>query len=313
MADWNDPAIRRTYLGGSDVAAMLGISPWKSPLALFMEKTGEIAPADLSDNEAVQWGIILEEPIAQAYQRKTGNTVRRWSKRLTHPVHDFIAAHLDRRIVGKPIILECKATSEYQAGAWGDEWTDQVPAHYRAQCLHYLLVTGAEEIHLAVLIGGNKHRTYCIRAADVADDIANLLQAELAFWARVQAKVPPNPESTADLLLLYPSPTKAGQLADDMDIQTAADLSACKQQMDQLAKLKALLETRLQASMADHESLDLPDGRSIATWKATSSRRIDTKALRAAHPDIASAFEVTSTSRRFVLKAKVLIEGEDDE
>ncbi len=65
-------AVRNQGIGSSDSAAVVGLSPYKSPLELWMEKTGRKAPDDLSDNEAVFWGSTLEPVIAQVYGEKTG-------------------------------------------------------------------------------------------------------------------------------------------------------------------------------------------------------------------------------------------------
>ncbi len=63
--------IRKTGLGGSDMASVLGLSPYKTRYELYLEKIGAIKPDDLQDNDLVQFGNIIEHTIADFYQHKT--------------------------------------------------------------------------------------------------------------------------------------------------------------------------------------------------------------------------------------------------
>ena len=63
---------RRKYIGGSDIAVVMGMSRWKTPLKLWLEKTGQAEPDDLSQVEAVQLGTELEEFVAQKFAKESG-------------------------------------------------------------------------------------------------------------------------------------------------------------------------------------------------------------------------------------------------
>jgi len=104
-------AIRKLGLGSSDAAVAVGLSPYKCPLSLWLEKTGRKEPEDISHKEAVLWGIELEPVLAQVYAKRTGYRVRRVNAVLQHPEHLFMLANLDREVVGHPDgpgILEIK-------------------------------------------------------------------------------------------------------------------------------------------------------------------------------------------------------------
>lgn len=85
--EWLD--VRKRGIGGSDAAAAVGISPWKSPLELWMEKTGrdgDIPKPDPNDEDSpLFWGSLLEPLVAELYSRRTGNKVRRVRSVLQHP------------------------------------------------------------------------------------------------------------------------------------------------------------------------------------------------------------------------------------
>src|ERR1700677_3162917 len=101
-------AARLTGIGGSDVAAALGLSRWKTPATLWAEKRGLIEPEDISGNVAVELGTRLEDVIADMYADRHETKVHRVNQTLRHPTYPFMLAHIDRRIVGERQGLECK-------------------------------------------------------------------------------------------------------------------------------------------------------------------------------------------------------------
>lgn len=192
----SDPEVRRTGLGGTDIARVLGLSRFGGPMDVFLEKRGQTAP--LIETEPMKWGKLLEEPIAQEYAQKSGRKVRRAASFLRHPAHEMFYANLDRwsLLGGTPKrVLECKTTSVFTADDFGEEHTDQVPADYLVQSMWYAYVTGTETTDLAVLIGGNKHRVYTIPRDE--DLIAEMEERGLAFWDDTQRGIPPEVDGSA--------------------------------------------------------------------------------------------------------------------
>jgi putative phage-type endonuclease len=90
--------IRQLGIGSSDAAPAIGLSPYKCPLSLWLEKTGRKEPEDLSEKEPVIWGTILEPILARVYAERTGRKVRRVNAVLQHPTHRFMLANLDREV-----------------------------------------------------------------------------------------------------------------------------------------------------------------------------------------------------------------------
>ena len=130
---------RKTFIGGSDIAAVMGMSKWKSPLQLWAEKTGRIEPDDLSGIEAVELGTELEDFVAKKFERKSSLKVRRAPKRYICKQFDFMSCQVDRLIEGTDFLLEVKTCSAWLAKDWEGE---EIPKDYILQVLWQLGITG---------------------------------------------------------------------------------------------------------------------------------------------------------------------------
>lgn len=290
-------AERRTGIGGSDVAPILGLSPWRTPLDVYMDKRGE-AP-ELEDSDPMLWGRLLEPVIRQRYADVTGLAVQTppMFRSATHP---FMIANVDG-IAGGRRILECK-TARTGAG-WGEEGTDEVPDHYALQAQHYMLVAGCAEADFAVLIGGSDFRVYHL---DADPDLhALLVERESEFWACVEAGTPPEPVTYSDAVARYGRSAAAGEVqasgeAIDAHTRLLALRAARKTLDEQEEEAKAVIFKAL----GDTGDTLVLDGRAIATWRlAKAARRLDTKALAVDHPDIFEQYSrIGDPSRRLLIK-----------
>jgi len=151
-------ADRATYLGGTDIAAILGLHPYKTPRIVYMEKKGLKAGPEL--NQAMLHGSNLELYVMQLYRLHTGKTLHK-SKLYRDKNIPFFAANPDYEIRGEPGLLECKTTNQFMAEEWGDE-EDAVPNQYNVQTQWQMAITGRMFVDLAVLIGGQQFRVYHI-------------------------------------------------------------------------------------------------------------------------------------------------------
>lgn len=292
--------VRLSGLGGSDAAAAVNLSRWKSPLRLYQEKLGEIEPDDLSDNEAVHFGNVLEDVVADEFSRRRGLKVQRDRRTLRHPDHTFMLAHIDRRVVGAREGLECKTASLRMCKEWGEEDSDEVPIEYLVQSSHYIAVTGFDAWNVAVLIAGNDFRMYRIERDE--ELIESLIARELDFWERVKTRIPPEPTTIEDAFSRWPQDSGKSISATG---EIAVDLASLKQlKTDEKSIEKSIEETglRIRNFMQDATTLLGPDGKAIATWKTQSASRIEPDALRANFPDIAKQCTKVSQSRVFRIK-----------
>lgn len=176
---------RKKYIGGSDIAAIMSQSRWKTPYRLWCEKTGKIEVPDLSNNPAVEMGTRLEQFVAELFAEKTGKQVRRQSKMYQHPDYPFMVAHVDRLITGSDELLECKTCSAYKL----EEWENKIPKEYVLQVIWYLGITGRKKGWIACLIGGQK---FDYKSIDFDEELFGLMVDKAkTFWKQVQNDVPP--------------------------------------------------------------------------------------------------------------------------
>lgn len=291
---------RRRGIGGSDVSAIAGLNKWKSPIGVYLDKTGQ-SPDEDSAGEAAYWGNVMEDIVAQEFSMRTGMRVRKCNSILQHPEHSFMLANVDRLIIGKKEGLECKTASEYLKGEWEDE---EIPASYLLQCQHYMAVTGYKAWHIAVLIGGNKFIHKKIERDD--ELIQYLIGIEKDFWENhVLAEVPPvfdGSDASSDLLkALYP------QAEPTSEINLPGDVEQMLEAMDQLTEdiksfesQKKEYENRIKALLGENEKGVTPSR--VVTWKNYETNRIDSKRLKAEQPDLYKKYTNTSTARRFIVK-----------
>ncbi|WP_067819846.1 YqaJ viral recombinase family nuclease [Actinomadura kijaniata] len=187
LADKDRPLwlqLRRQGLGGSDIAAICGLNPYTSALAVYHDKRGEL-PYE-GESQAARWGRRLEEVIAQGWSEETGIPVHHSPGMLAHLDLPWMLANPDRTFgEGRLKILEIKNRS-----AWQDaDWQHGVPDGPALQLQWYLAVTGAEFGAVAALVGGNRLRYhYLDRDQALIDDLIKIAER---FWADVQAGRPP--------------------------------------------------------------------------------------------------------------------------
>lgn len=281
---------RMQYIGGSDIAAVLSQSRWKTPYRLWAEKTGKIIVPDLSNVEAVEMGNRLEQFVADIFSDKTGKQVRRAPKMYRHSEYPFLVANIDRLIVGGDELLECKTCSAYKL----EEWENKIPREYVLQVIWYLGITGRKRGWIACLIGGQK---FDYKPIDFDQELFDLMiEKALKFWEMVKNDVPPMilPEDDTTLAELYPTHTD-----DLIELQEMNDriayLQEIKMHIDEMTKEKREIETELKTLIKDKAGV-LTDRYKI-TWKSQTSRRIDSDLLKTECPDIAQKYMKESVSR----------------
>jgi putative phage-type endonuclease len=302
-------AHRRTGLGGSDAAACMGMDPYKTPLQLYREKRGEVPEPDLSQNEAVQSGILLEPFIRERYEARTGRKVHRVNQMLRDPEYPFMLANLDGRIVGEKGLFEAKTAGFWAAQKsedWGDTTdenpSDLAPAKYAWQCLHYMRVGGYDYADLAAFIAGQFLKIYRIQRDDAL--IARLIEAEADMWRRIQEGDAPPPTSLDDVKGLYPNSVDRSIEAIGEIVQMVGNVQFAKSQIKALEQEIEPLEIAIKAYMGEADRLTY-GGEPITTWRSRASTSLDTKALKKDHPAVYEQYARRGTTRTFkVLEAE---------
>ena len=292
--------VRRSGIGGSDAAAALGLSPWKSALELWQEKTcGQSQPRQ--ENEAMIWGRIMEPIITREFVRRTGLTVTPMRSMLQATNWPWMLADLDG-LVEDPQrgtgVFEVKTASAFKQDEWAE---DRCPDAYMLQLTHYMAVTGLSYAVIVVLIGGNKLQWITVGRDD--ELIASLVQLEKRFWQHVLTQSPPPVDgSTACAEMLsrkYPASSNAAPLILPVDADSwIQDYLTSKAEEESAAERKRLAENKLKEVIGDHEKA-ISSGGYQATWKTVQSIRIDSARLKKEEPALFEKFATTSTTRRF--------------
>ena len=187
---------RRSGLGGSDMAAVLGIDPYKQAIDVFYDKRPDIAAEagyvpDVVEGDHVDFGNYIEEPVAQLYAKRTGLKVRRSNVHHAHKSAPWLKANIDRKVEGIQRGLEIKSVNWRLAHLWGDAGTDEVADYYLPQIMHYLLVLDYPEWDAAALIGGaTDFRIYHLKRDAEWDEL--ILDTSRDFWVEhVEKGIPP--------------------------------------------------------------------------------------------------------------------------
>jgi len=292
---------RKLGIGGSDASVVCGISRYKSPVALWMEKTNQLPAQEAG--EAAYWGTQLEALVRGEFTKRTGIQVSHASQLLQSEEYPFMLANLDGTCEHPdlgPCIFEAKTASAYKTG----EWEDSIPDEYQLQIQHYMAVTGFQGAYIAVLIGGNTFKWKFVERDE--ELISMLVELEADFWRHVQDVTPPpldGSEASARFLSQrFPDSAPKSQITLP---DAAADLllqydDACEQ-LEAITEQKQQAENRLKQMMGEYETGTV-EGR-IITWKSVSQERLDSRTLKAEHPALYKKYATKTSYRRFSIKA----------
>ncbi|NBK19630.1 lambda-exonuclease family protein [Anaerotruncus sp. 1XD42-93] len=298
-ADWLE--YRKQGIGGSDASVVCGINRYKSPVELWLDKTGQLPPQEAG--EAAYWGTQLEPFVRAEFTKRTGIEVCHKSELLQSEEYPFMLANLDGVCEVPDVgtcIFEAKTASAYKAG----EWEDTIPDEYQLQIQHYMAVTGYAGAYIAVLIGGNTFRWKFVERDE--DLISMLIELEAAFWNHVQDLTPPpldgSDASTRFLSERFPNSKPKSQitLPDAASALLAQYDDACEQ-LEIVTEQKHKAENLLKEMMGENE-VGTAGGR-VITWKSVSQERLDSKTLKAEHPTLYKKYANKSSYRRFTIKA----------
>ncbi|NBK18361.1 lambda-exonuclease family protein [Anaerotruncus sp. 1XD42-93] len=299
--DWLE--YRKQGIGGSDASVVCGINRYKSPVELWMEKTGQLPHQEAG--EAAYWGTQLEPFVRAEFTKRTGIEVSRRNELLQSEEHPFMLANLDGICevpdVG-PCIFEAKTASAYKVG----EWEDAIPDEYALQLAHYMAVTGYAGAYIAVLIGGNTFKWKFIERDE--ELISMLIQLETDFWNHVQDGTPPpldgSDASAKFLAERFPNsrPKSHIILPETADELLAQYDEACEE-LEAVTERKQKAENLLKEMIGENEVGTAGDR--IITWKSVSQERLDSKTLRAEHPVLYKKYVNQTSYRRFSVKAAV--------
>jgi putative phage-type endonuclease len=270
---------RRNYLGGTDVAAIVGENQFKSPLQVWLDKKGL---SEDHDNPRMRYGREREPFIAERYAEMMECELVEVGT-FIHPVHSFFAANPDRLILHKPAVLECKSGINRHRGTygWGEPGTDQVPRIYLIQGVCYLGVCNLDFCDFAF-----EDRETCeTNVYRVWRDMEyeNLLfQAAEHWWNKyIIGDIEP-PADERDLeMIARAHPTDNGlAVAATEEIEELVHVRMRERKIaNEHYKLANDAEARIKQFMGEAATLELQHGHKITYRNNAASKVVDWQAL----------------------------------
>lgn len=308
-------AARRAGLGASETATILGLNDFATPLSVWNEKMSTAAPEERDIGPKARWGQILEDTVARQvskeYLAKDGLKIAPTPGLLRHPDHPWMLATLDRLVVPRSSkereravsILEVKTT-----GGWNyrHHWLDGVPpAYIQVQVQQQLAVSGLPYALVGCLVDG-----YDLREPVRIDRDETVIEQIITYagqWWEQHVVAGVRPEATfADRSIMhevYPGDAGLPSVIADDDLETHLGLyDHHRTQEREHKERKERAQFEVQKRMGDALAVNDREGRTRATWKPSTTNRVDATALKRDHPDLAELYTTTSTSRRFLIK-----------
>jgi putative phage-type endonuclease len=256
---------RNLGIGGSDMPVILGLSQYKTPYQLYLEKIGEAQPVE-EETQYQYWGNQLEGLLRDEFAKRN-NVLVTTLDTVVHPEYAFLRGNLDGFIPEQNAVLEIKSSSQFMSTVWGVSGTDEIPMQYLVQVAFYCMLTNADCAHVAVLIGGNDYREYKY-TRDLALE-ETILKAAKRFWNCVVTKTPPAPINQVDLRLMYPKhdPEKTVTISEAIKEELTI-LASTKMKIKEFSEIEDKHRFNIMQYMKDAECLADTDGNALATWKA---------------------------------------------
>ncbi len=304
-AEWHEA--RMQGIGASDVAAILGLSPWQTPLSVFNTKMG--VPNEIPENLAF-FGHALEQPIADWITHKhpeVGEVKEGFAARST--VAPWLTATFDRTTTddaGRVVPIELKTSSAFGR----EKWVDGVPLYYAAQVQQQNFILDAPYGWLAVLHGGNEPELYKV-VTDWEFINDHLIPKTEAFWNdHVLTKTPPDPVTSAEAVELWPGDLEVTVEGDERLYELWGAYGQMQAEQVEVGQQLDAIKLELQKAMKDAVALTY-EGRELFTWRPRAgSTRWDTKQLEKDMPQLAATYKKQGKPTRvFSRKTVKEVEG----
>lgn len=311
-------------VGGSDVAAIFGVSPWTTPLELWLIKKGRIKPPEKSNADQLQMGHLLEPIAAYWYGQKSGNAVTEDTNLYQHADHPYALANFDRRFTrasdGEPGILECKSCTYHKAGDWAE---DAIPLYYELQLRFYLAVADVDIGAFSAVWGNNPDNDLAMPeiVRDRAKEDMIFERLEEWIWSLENDKPPTMQDVKPKLALeslarIYGSSQKGLPTVEfsgryEKPLRKIArlqeELSTRNAEIKKLEKEIEAHSVRIAEAMKEHEHgvLTTTNDKLLIDFVTRKTRRPDSKALKEKYPSVYDEVLKTSESR----KVKVRVES----
>ena len=286
---------RRKGIGGSDVAAIMGLSAYRTPYQVWLDKVQGVHD-DISGKPAVVWGNILEHIIGEYYaSQHPESSVRRVNGLMRSIERPWAQASLDYEVRDPELgwgVLEVKTAGWRRE----DDWSDGVPIYYATQVAHYLSVSGRPFADVAVLIAGQDYREYRVMRDE--EDIETVNRAVDEFWhGHVESGVAPDVDAPDNRYVFEAHPEPGAEYVEVSEAKTADLLNrwlSAKAELDYAKGRVDELSAKLKDVIGDNRGLESKNGR--LTWNRFERGTFDSKSFRSEHPEMFKTYTIKRLS-----------------
>lgn len=310
-------------VGGSDVATIFGLSPWTTPLELWMVKKGLMKPKSPPNPDQLAMGHMLEPIAAHFYAQRTGNTVTDDNYLYQHATLEYALANIDRRYTrkedGEGGVLECKSLTYHKAADWAD---GAIPIYYELQLRYYLAVLDEKHGAFSALWGNNPENDLAMPHIERVQAKEDIIFEKLDRWIwSLRHDKPPTmedvqPQLAMDALARIYGAGKKGLPTIEFPMKYEPQLRKIAALQEENAQLKGAIKkneeaieahsVRIAELMKEHEHgiLTTTTDKLLVDFVTSTSRRVSYEYLKQNYPSIYEEARKPSKNR----KVKVTIQ-----
>lgn len=323
---------RKKGIGGSDAAAICGVSKYKTPVSVYLNKISPIEEQSSGlekISDVLARGNELEELIRKKFSSMIGYEVLPVKKTIYHKTYPFMLANIDGYIKEVKAVVEIKTARLSMRSEWGDSFTDQIPKEYLTQAHHYMNVCEVAKAYVVVCFASEETfslirimlknmkledvlkeeipldiRIFEVERSPSFDKV--LINVERRFWLEhVEKRVAPAWTNIDDLKELFPLSLEGKKvIASENDVVLLKEIKVCNSAIkEQEEKLKSL-QGKIIERIKDAEEMIDQDGNPLVTFKSCLTNRFDTITFKKEYSDLYTQFLKQSQSRRFLVKGE---------
>ncbi len=291
----NDRIPSQSNLGASEVAAVLGMSPWATPFDIWARKTGRMGEQE--ETRVMRLGNLLEPVVLTLAEDELG-PLDRQPQTLLIP-NSPIVCHLDAKVASSGIPVEAKTAGVECpiVGNWGEDGTDDIPDYYWVQLAMYVKASQKDLGYLAAYLGGRGFRMYvCPARHELADQIVNDVGE---WWDRhiIGDRQPENSAPSEETMRRMKRQPVTVDLAAEA-IQLADDYAKVRQHRLDAERQEKAIQATLAGMMGDAMAGKLPDGR-VLGWTEFLVGSLDRERLKAERPEVVEQYTSKKPQRRW--------------
>lgn len=280
---------RKLGIGGSDIASIMNLSPYSTPLDVYREKMSPEVMYE-EEGEDLKRGKRVERYILQEYCEANDCAVEVNLPTVIHPEYPFMRGNIDARVVGQNVIVEAKSTKCPIA-----KWEEGIPEYYRTQVAYYAMLFNADRVDVPVLFSNWQYA--CFTYWRDSEYEALIKEAVINFWNNhIIPGIPPEPSTPAELQTVYPKIENAKTIKADNEIrEKVCQWQEAAIKRKELEKQEEKLKIEIQRFMGDAGILD--SGFCKVAIKERTASRLDINSLKAIMPELCKEYSNDNTYR----------------